>query len=326
MSAGTLFRRMVVSGRVDVGPDLADEAVAQLRLRYRLSALVADEYADAGFVAVVQDVALGDDLPAWVSMFRHPPQVVVLAPSAQAVQTREAARDKTGYGDWTVDDLDAGLRGSTPRIGLWLDTSEQTPDQTVDAIVTELAREPRTSAGILLFRRTSGLEVLLGHMGGPFWARKDEGAWTIPKGEPAPGEDPLVTALREFAEEIGAPAPSSEPIPLGDVKQSGGKVVTAWAVEGDLDASAIDEQPGGDRVAAAVGEDAAGPGARPGRVVHARRGATRRGEGSGGVRGPAGGAAQVRWSNAPSTQPMWRSAERRTTALASVSMTFAKLP
>ena len=97
----------------------------------------------------------------------------------------------------------------------------------------------RTSAGILLFRRTAGLEVLLGHMGGPFWARKDAGAWTIPKGEPSPGEDPLETALREFAEELGVPAPSSEPLPLGDVKQSGGKVVTAWALEGDLDPSAI---------------------------------------------------------------------------------------
>ena len=99
---------------------------------------------------------------------------------------------------------------------------------------------PRTSAGLLLFRRTAGLEVLLGHMGGPFWARKDAGAWTIPKGEPSPGEDPYATALREFAEEIGVPVPSSsEPIPLGDVQQSGGKVVTAWALEGDLDASAI---------------------------------------------------------------------------------------
>ncbi|NUU19335.1 NUDIX domain-containing protein [Cellulomonas humilata] len=97
----------------------------------------------------------------------------------------------------------------------------------------------RTSAGILLFRRTAGLEVLLGHMGGPFWARKDEGAWTIPKGEPSPGEDPFQTALREFAEELGVAAPSSEPLPLGDVKQSGGKVVTAWALEGDLDASEI---------------------------------------------------------------------------------------
>ncbi|MBO3086186.1 NUDIX domain-containing protein [Cellulomonas fengjieae] len=97
----------------------------------------------------------------------------------------------------------------------------------------------RTSAGLLVFRRSAGLEVLLGHMGGPFWARKDQGAWTIPKGEPAPGEQPLETALREFAEELGVPAPSSEPIPLGDVRQSGGKVVTAWAVEGDLDVSTI---------------------------------------------------------------------------------------
>ena len=97
----------------------------------------------------------------------------------------------------------------------------------------------RTSAGILLFRRTAGLEVLLGHMGGPFWARKDAGAWTIPKGEPAPGEDPWATAVREFAEETGLPVPASEPLPLGDVTQGGGKVVTAWAVEGDLDASTI---------------------------------------------------------------------------------------
>lgn len=97
----------------------------------------------------------------------------------------------------------------------------------------------RTSAGLLVFRRSAGLEVLLGHMGGPFWARKDQGAWTIPKGEPAPGEEPLQTALREFAEELGVPAPSSEPIPLGDVRQRGGKVVTAWAVEGDLDVGTI---------------------------------------------------------------------------------------
>ena len=98
---------------------------------------------------------------------------------------------------------------------------------------------PRTSAGVLLFRRTDGLEVLLGHMGGPFWARKDEGAWTIPKGEPSPGEDPWTTARREFAEELGVPVPAGEPIPLGDVRQSGGKVVTAWALEGDLDVSSV---------------------------------------------------------------------------------------
>ncbi|WP_157465642.1 AAA family ATPase [Cellulomonas sp. Leaf395] len=137
---GDVFRRMVVSGRVEMEPSGPDEALVQLHLRYRLAALVADEYADAGFTAVVQDIALGDDLPAWVAMFRNAPQVVVLAPSAEAVSAREAGRVKTGYGTWTVDDLDAALRDGTPRIGLWLDTTAQTPDQTVDAIVSAMAR------------------------------------------------------------------------------------------------------------------------------------------------------------------------------------------
>ncbi|WP_028050421.1 NUDIX domain-containing protein [Cellulomonas sp. URHD0024] len=95
------------------------------------------------------------------------------------------------------------------------------------------------SAGILLFRRTSdaGIEVLLGHMGGPFWARKDAGAWTIPKGEPSPGEDPYAAALREFEEELGSapPATDSPDLDLGTVRQKSGKLVTAWAREGDLD-------------------------------------------------------------------------------------------
>ena len=137
---GDVFRRMVVSGRAEMVPEGSDAAVAQLRLRYRLAALVADEYADAGFTAVVQDIALGDDLPAWVAMFRHRPQVVVLAPSAAAVHAREAGRAKTGYGTWTVEQLDSGLRDGTPRIGLWLDTSDQTPSETVDAILAGLAR------------------------------------------------------------------------------------------------------------------------------------------------------------------------------------------
>jgi predicted NUDIX family NTP pyrophosphohydrolase len=94
----------------------------------------------------------------------------------------------------------------------------------------------RRSAGLLLFRRADqGLEVLLGHMGGPFWARKDAGAWTIPKGEPDPGEDLETTARREFAEELGLPVPAGRLHPLGEVRQSSGKVVTAWALEGDVD-------------------------------------------------------------------------------------------
>jgi len=94
----------------------------------------------------------------------------------------------------------------------------------------------KRSAGILLFRRRSGqLEVLLGHMGGPFWARKDDGAWSIPKGEIDPDEDQLAAARREFAEELGLAVPDGKLIELGEVKQSGGKFVTAWALEADLD-------------------------------------------------------------------------------------------
>jgi predicted NUDIX family NTP pyrophosphohydrolase len=94
----------------------------------------------------------------------------------------------------------------------------------------------RRSAGILLHRAgPDGVEVLLGHMGGPFWARKDAGAWTLPKGEYGDDETPEAAARREFTEELGLPVPSGELVPLGEVKQSGGKVVTAWALRADLD-------------------------------------------------------------------------------------------
>ena len=94
----------------------------------------------------------------------------------------------------------------------------------------------RRSAGILVFRRTSGqVEVLIGHMGGPFWARKDTAAWSIPKGEIDEDEQPLAAARREFAEELGLAPPAGDPIDLGEVRQSGGKLVSVWAIEGDLD-------------------------------------------------------------------------------------------
>ena len=97
------------------------------------------------------------------------------------------------------------------------------------------------SAGIVLYRRGADgtVEVLLGHMGGPYWARKDAGAWTIPKGEVEPGEDLLAVAQREFHEELGVPVPPGELTDLGEIRQSGGKTVRAWAVHGDLDAAAI---------------------------------------------------------------------------------------
>jgi predicted NUDIX family NTP pyrophosphohydrolase len=97
----------------------------------------------------------------------------------------------------------------------------------------------KTSAGILLFRRgTPECEVFLVHPGGPFWNNKDASSWSIPKGEYTDGEDPLAAAKREFAEETGVPV-DGDFVSLGEVKQSSGKVVTAWALEHDLDASSV---------------------------------------------------------------------------------------
>lgn len=100
---------------------------------------------------------------------------------------------------------------------------------------------PLHSAGLLLFRRTpTGIEVLLGHMGGPYFARKDAGGWSIPKGLYEADEAPLAAARREFEEELGAPPPESgPPIELGVVRQRSGKLVTAWAIEADFDAANI---------------------------------------------------------------------------------------
>ncbi len=95
---------------------------------------------------------------------------------------------------------------------------------------------PKLSAGLLLYRaRGKVVDVLIAHPGGPFWARKDDGAWSIPKGEYADGEDPWGAAQREFAEEIGLPAPSGSRIDFGALRQPSGKVVTAFGVLGDLD-------------------------------------------------------------------------------------------
>lgn len=94
------------------------------------------------------------------------------------------------------------------------------------------------SAGLVLYRLVGGeVEVLLVHPGGPFWVKKDEGAWSIPKGEYGPTEDPLAAAYREYTEETGFDAPDSPAQPLGEVRQPGGKRVRAWAVEGDAAAA-----------------------------------------------------------------------------------------
>jgi predicted NUDIX family NTP pyrophosphohydrolase len=97
----------------------------------------------------------------------------------------------------------------------------------------------KRSAALLVYRLTAEdeLEVLVAHMGGPFWARRDAGAWSIPKGECENGEDALATARREFAEEMGAPAPAGEPVYLGEWRQPSGKIIISYAVQGDFDLS-----------------------------------------------------------------------------------------
>jgi predicted NUDIX family NTP pyrophosphohydrolase len=102
---------------------------------------------------------------------------------------------------------------------------------------------PLCSAGLLLWRRADDgeLEVLLGHMGGPFWARKDDGAWSIPKGEYADDEAPLAAAVREFEEELGVDVPVSvnSLVALGEVRQRSGKRLSVWCAEADLDSDVV---------------------------------------------------------------------------------------
>lgn len=101
-------------------------------------------------------------------------------------------------------------------------------------------RATKRSAGLLLFRHTDrGLEVLLGHMGGPFWATKDEGAWSVPKGEYEADEPAWEAARREFQEELGIAPPDGPALPLGEIAQRNGKIVTAWAVAADLDPATV---------------------------------------------------------------------------------------
>lgn len=103
-----------------------------------------------------------------------------------------------------------------------------------------MTTRPKRSAGLLLFRRgDDALEVLLGHMGGPFFARRDAGAWTVPKGEYEPDEPAWDAARREFREELGLEPPDGAALPLGEVRQANGKIVTVWAVEADLDPATI---------------------------------------------------------------------------------------
>ncbi|CAM5494539.1 hypothetical protein TPAU25S_00667 [Tsukamurella paurometabola] len=143
-----------------------------------------------------------------------------------------------------------------------------------------------TSAGLLLYRiiGTGEPEVLIGHMGGPFWSRKDRHGWSIPKGLYT-DEEPLAAAEREFAEELGSPAPSGPTVPLGSVRQSSGKTVTVFARQGDFDADHISSNEFDIEWPRGIWPDAQLPGSRPGRVVQPRPGGREAGEGAGSVPG-----------------------------------------
>src|SRR5262245_39464958 len=138
---GDVFRRMIVGGRVDMSPDGPPEALAQLRLRYRLAADAARRYVDAGFTVVYQDVIVGAMLAEVIVMLdRHPLHVVVLCPNTDAIAAREASRLKRGYGAFAIGELNRILRTETPALGLWIDSTELSVDQTVDAILAGLDR------------------------------------------------------------------------------------------------------------------------------------------------------------------------------------------
>jgi GrpB-like predicted nucleotidyltransferase (UPF0157 family)/chloramphenicol 3-O-phosphotransferase len=132
---GDLFRRSITSGRAEMTPDASTEALEQLDLRYRLAAAAADTYSQAGFTVVLEDVVAGPLLGEFRTSIRSRPcHVVVLMPSPEAIAEREAGRTKKGYTQWSVAELYEGF-DANPRVGLWLDTSHETAEETVEEIL-----------------------------------------------------------------------------------------------------------------------------------------------------------------------------------------------
>ena len=133
---GDLFRRSIVSGRVEMTPDPPAEALDQLRLRYRLAATAAQTYTAHRFTVVMDDVVAGPLLPEFLDLVDYRPlHVVVLLPSAEALAAREEARSSRGYGAWRAAELRAVFVDETPRLGLWIDSTNQTPAETVEAVI-----------------------------------------------------------------------------------------------------------------------------------------------------------------------------------------------
>jgi GrpB-like predicted nucleotidyltransferase (UPF0157 family) len=142
---GDVFRRSIVSGCEEMTPDPSQEALEQLRLRYRLAATAADTYFGAGFSVALEDVVAGPLLGDYRTMIRSRPcHVIVLLPSVEAVTAREAGRGHKGYGAWTIEQLYDCFVTTTPRVGIWLDTTSLTLEETVEEILarTISARSP----------------------------------------------------------------------------------------------------------------------------------------------------------------------------------------
>jgi GrpB-like predicted nucleotidyltransferase (UPF0157 family) len=145
---GDVFRRSILSGREEITPDPSPEALEQLRLRYRLAAAAADTYFEAGFSVALEDVVAGPLLGDYRTMIRSRPcHVIVLLPTPEIVAAREATREHEGYGAWTIEQLYDGFVASTPRVGIWLDTTQLTPEETVEEI---LARTTSTRSPIVV--------------------------------------------------------------------------------------------------------------------------------------------------------------------------------
>ncbi|HEY3764058.1 MAG TPA: GrpB family protein [Gaiellales bacterium] len=139
---GDLFRRSIARGRSEMTPSPSPEAVEQLRLRHRIAAAAADMYAEAGFTVALEDVAAGPLLGEYRTMIRHRPcHVVVLAPSLDAIAARNAERGDGADAEWPIGESYAGFLNTTPRVGLWLDSSDISPEETVDQILAHTASE-----------------------------------------------------------------------------------------------------------------------------------------------------------------------------------------
>lgn len=139
---GDVFRRMIVSGRAEMSAQPSDEAIRQLHLRYRLAADAAKTYYDNGFSVILQDNYYGEDFSYILNMLRdYPVHVVVLCPNVETVKKREKMRGKIGYTGFTVEALYADFMKETPKIGFWLDTSEQSPEQSVETIFLHFGKQ-----------------------------------------------------------------------------------------------------------------------------------------------------------------------------------------